>query len=149
MFFFVEIYSQSLHRSSIGASGCVKKSNTFIVSQSIGQQSVSGVYNTRKLSVQQGFQQFLYEFNEINNDFVVSFYPNPTSDYLYFSFDRLIKIPFKVEVCDILGRIISVIDFEPSDKNIYTMSFGERASSMYLIKVKIDHKEFYSKIIKK
>ena len=147
VFFFMEMYSQSLHHSSLGASGCVKKLNKVIVSQSIGQQSVSGVYKTHKLSIQQGFQQSLNEFIEIDN-ISISLYPNPTSDIVYFSFNQHIKIPFKLEICDVMGKIISVIDFEPSDKNIYSMSIKEMANSVYLIKVNVGHKKFYSKIIK-
>lgn len=148
VFFFMGMYSQSLHHSSIGASGSVKKLNKVIVSQSIGQQSVSGVYKTHKFSIQQGFQQSLSELNEIDN-ISISLYPNPTSDIVYFSFDKHIKSPFKVEVCDVMGKKISFIDFEPSDKNIYSMSIKEMASSMYIIKVNVGHKKFYSKIIKK
>jgi hypothetical protein len=87
MFFSISFYGQVLHHQMISAQGLSKKiPNGMIVSQSIGQQSITG-NSIDNYIVMQGFQQSVwgtYIASSKTDEIKTISYPNPFTETVNF-----------------------------------------------------------------
>ena len=143
-----------LHHYTFSINGSVSSlSNGFIISQSIGQQSVAGTFVGSSYVVQQGFQQNVLTSNSkiitaIPSIINVTVSPNPFTSYVNFEFSKLISTEVKVAVYDNSGRLVYTTVKTPV-QNILTLNEIENfASGVYLISLKTSNYTFNAKIIK-
>lgn len=141
------IHGQKLHHQMISAQGTtVHLSNGMIISQSIGQQSVSGNYNKKKSMIGQGYQQILNYQNNTPIDTTIT-YPNPISDYINFKFSSDISSPIKVTIMDLSGKIVFYQEKIPF-KNILTIDNIQIVEGKYLVKLIGQNYNYSTKILK-
>ena len=147
-------FSQEIQREVISSQGqSVELDSGIYVTQTIGQHSVAS-YSIDNLTVQQGYQQSfwnsLVNSNEGYNFIVgdITFYPNPTIDYVNFNFSNLESSDLNVLVFDYAGRVLitTKIDIE----NYKTkLDLSSLPSGSYLIYLNTNKFNYHTKIIKK
>ena len=144
-------FSQEIQREVISSQGeSVELDSGIYVTQTIGQHSVAS-YSIDNLTVQQGYQQsFWNSLIDSNEEFNVdiTFYPNPTIDYVNFNFSNLESSDLNVLVFDYAGRVLitTKIDIE----NYKTkLDLSSLPSGSYLIYLNTNKFNYHTKIIKK
>ena len=144
-------FSQEIQREVISSQGeSVELDSGVYVTQTIGQHSVAS-YSIDNLTVQQGYQQsFWNSLINSNEEFNVdiTFYPNPTIDYVNFNFSNLESSDLNVLVFDYAGRVLitTKIDIE----NYKTkLDLSSLPSGSYLIYLNTNKFNYHTKIIKK
>ena len=144
-------FSQEIQREVISSQGeSVELDSGIYVTQTIGQHSVAS-YSIDNLTVQQGYQQsFWNSLINSNEEFNVdiTFYPNPTIDYVNFNFSNLESSDLNVLVFDYAGRVLitTKIDIE----NYKTkLDLSSLPSGSYLIYLNTNKFNYHTKIIKK
>jgi len=145
------IVSQEIQREVISSQGeSVELDSGIYVTQTIGQHSVAS-YSIDNLTIQQGYQQsFWNSLINSNEEFNVdiTFYPNPTIDYVNFNFSNLESSDLNVLVFDYAGRVLitTKIDIE----NYKTkLDLSSLPSGSYLIYLNTNKFNYHTKIIKK
>jgi len=145
------IFSQELHHEIISSQGkSVELDSGIYVSQTIGQHSIAS-YTMDNLTVQQGYQQSFWNSLISNNEefnVEITFYPNPTIDYVNFNFSNLESSDLNVLVFDYAGRVLitTKIDIE----NYKTkLDLSSLPSGSYLIYLNTNKFNYHTKIIKK
>jgi hypothetical protein len=144
-------FSQNVHHQMISSQGKnASVTNGIIISQTIGQQSLTGT-SINGVIVQQGFQQ--NNWSKIitavpTTSIVTTTYPNPFVDIITFQFSTTPSNLVRIEIYDILGRLlfnekIEVTDFKTS---IIPMQLP---SAEYLVKITAPNYTYFTKIIKK
>ena len=144
-------FSQEIQREVISSQGeSVELDSGIYVTQTIGQHSVAS-YSVDNLTIQQGYQQsFWNSLINSNEEFNVdiTFYPNPTIDYVNFNFSNLESSDLNVLVFDYAGRVLitTKIDIE----NYKTkLDLSSLPSGSYLIYLNTNKFNYHTKIIKK
>lgn len=144
-------FSQEIQREVISSQGeSVELDSGIYVTQTIGQHSVAS-YSVDNLTIQQGYQQsFWNSLINSNQEFNVdiTFYPNPTIDYVNFNFSNLESSDLNVLVFDYAGRVLitTKIDIE----NYKTkLDLSSLPSGSYLIYLNTNKFNYHTKIIKK
>ena len=144
-------FSQEIQREVISSQGeSVELDSGVYVTQTIGQHSVAS-YSIDNLTIQQGYQQsFWNSLINSNEEFNVdiTFYPNPTIDYVNFNFSNLESSDLNVLVFDYAGRVLitTKIDIE----NYKTkLDLSSLPSGSYLIYLNTNKFNYHTKIIKK
>ena len=117
------IVSQEIQREVISSQGeSVELDSGIYVTQTIGQHSIAS-YSMDNLTVQQGYQQsFWNSLINSNEDFNmdITFYPNPTMDFVNFNFSNLESSDLNVLVFDYAGSSRQPhSSFEPSNVAFY------------------------------
>ena len=144
-------FSQEIQREVISSQGeSVELDSGIYVTQTIGQHSIAS-YSTDNLTVQQGYQQSFWNSlintnEEFNMD--ITFYPNPTIDFVNFNFSNLESSDLNVLVFDYAGRVLitTKIDIE----NYKTkLDLSSLPSGSYLIYLNTNKFNYHTKIIKK
>ena len=145
------IVSQEIQREVISSQGeSVELDSGVYVTQTIGQHSGAS-FSIDNLTVQQGYQQsFWNSLIDSNEEFNVdiTFYPNPTIDYVNFNFSNLESSDLNVLVFDYAGRVLitTKIDIE----NYKTkLDLSSLPSGSYLIYLNTNKFNYHTKIIKK
>jgi len=144
-------FAQNVHHQMISSQGKnASITNGIIVSQTIGQQSLTGT-SPNGVTVQQGFQQS--NWNKIitavpPTSIVTTTYPNPFVDSLTFQFSTAPSNLVRIEIYDILGRLLyneknEVTDFKTTINPI------QLPSAEYLVKITAQNYTYFTKIIKK
>ena len=144
-------FSQEIQREVISSQGeSVELDSGIYVTQTIGQHSIAS-YSIDNLTIQQGYQQsFWNSLINSNEEFNVdiTFYPNPTIDYVNFNFSNLESSDLNVLVFDYAGRVLitTKIDIE----NYKTkLDLSSLPSGSYLIYLNTNKFNYHTKIIKK
>ena len=144
-------FCQELHHEIISSQGKnVQLDSGVYVTQTIGQHSIAS-YSMDNLTVQQGYQQsFWNSLINSNEEFntEITFYPNPTIDYVNFNFSNLEYSDLNVLVFDYAGRVLitTKIDIE----NYKTkLDLSSLPSGSYLIYLNTNKFNYHTKIIKK
>lgn len=144
-------FCQELHHEIISSQGKnVELDSGVYVTQTIGQHSIAS-YSMDNLTVQQGYQQsFWNSLINSNEEFntEITFYPNPTIDYVNFNFSNLEYSDLNVLVFDYAGRVLitTKIDIE----NYKTkLDLSSLPSGSYLIYLNTNKFNYHTKIIKK
>ena len=149
--FSLSSFCQELHHEIISSQGKnVELDSGVYVTQTIGQHSIAS-YSVDNLTVQQGYQQSFWGSLINNNEefsMDITFYPNPTIDYVNFNFSNLESSDLNVLVFDFAGRVLitTKIDIE----NYKTkLDLSSLPSGSYLIYLNTNKFNYHTKIIKK
>ena len=143
-------YGQILHHQMISSQGLTTKTaDGYIISQTIGQQSVTGNANNKEV-IMQGFQQSFWGSYIASSDkieIITRTYPNPFKDVLHFEFSQPMPDPITIHVFDVTGRLV----FEKKaliDKTILTIDLAKLPHSEYLVQLQTSNFKYYTKIIR-
>ncbi|WP_417940858.1 T9SS type A sorting domain-containing protein [Flavobacterium sp. RS13.1] len=147
----VPFYGQVLHHQMLSSQGTTKKiADGYIISQTIGQQSVIGNSNKDPV-VTQGFQQSLWSSYIATNqktEITVLTYPNPFSDLINFEFSQPTNEETSIYIFDVSGRLIHK-QKEMLKNSVLTIQLSKLPQSEYLVKIQSISMTYYTKIIKK
>jgi hypothetical protein len=139
LMFSTAVFSQTLHHQSLGAQGSTALlSSGVFVSQSIGQQSITGTTQISDMSVLQGFQQnskaIRFVTAGLPSSTNLKTFPNPFSDQLNFQFDSEVSGDVEISVFESSVWII------PSGTDKQRSKIPNHSNS----KIKYIHKRYYS-----
>lgn len=138
LLFGISVSGQELHHQMVASQGHhVVLESGIAVRQSIGQQSITGTYNTSELRVEQGFQQSNLKINTNathENDIKITVYPNPFNDRINFQFSKPVNETVSVTFFDVLGRIVFTNETALTE-NTLTLSNLNFADGEYIVKV--------------
>lgn len=144
------LYSQNLQRQMVAAQGnTITIANGMYVSQSIGQQSITGTSQKNKLTISQGYQQSLWSnYIKTNEASIISTktYPNPFFDTLNFQFSQPINANVQITLFDITGRIVFQETKNPNG-SIVSISNLQLPSATYLVHLTSEKWNYYTQII--
>ena len=150
-FLSVNINGQTLHHQMLSSQGkSTVLSSGLKISQTIGQQSSTGNYNSSQNIIIQGFQQSYWskyiESNTTSNISTLT-YPNPFISSINFKFSNPIIDVIKITIFDVQGRQIIQI-YKNAIDNLLTIDLPQLAPNVYLVKLETFNYRFYSQIIK-
>lgn len=143
-------YSQILQRQMISAQGGVYNTKGFVISQSIGQLSVSGTTSTQSHTFQQGFQQSFFALaqNQIPlSDFSVSVYPNPVLDSFTITVSNAVEEMCTITIYTVLGQQVYQVQLA-SFQSQKIIPFGTYSNGTYLVQLVCGKQIVTKKIIK-
>lgn len=134
----------------ISAQGGVYNTKGFVISQSIGQLSVSGTTSTQSHTFQQGFQQSFFALaqNQIPlSDFSVSVYPNPVLDSFTVTVSNAVQEMCTITIYTVLGQQVyqgQLASFQTQK----IIPFGTYSNGTYLVQLVCGKQIVTKKIIK-
>ena len=145
-------FSQNLHHQMLSSQGDSKiLPNGMYVSQTIGQQSVSGNYSSDNKTFGQGFQQSnwsrYFNQNSSQNTIVTTTFPNPFISTINFQFSTSIKDEISVSLFDVRGRLV-YHENKAIAGNTLTIDIPNLASSNYLVQLSAHNYLYYTQILK-
>lgn len=144
------LYSQNLQRQMVAAQGnTITIANGMYVSQSIGQQSITGTSQKNKLTISQGYQQSLWSnYIKTNEASIISTktYPNPFFDTVYFQFSQPINTNVQITLFDITGRIVFQETINPNGSILSILNL-QLPSATYLVHLTSEKWNYYTQII--
>jgi len=154
LFFTITFHGQILHHQMLSSQGSSKQTqDSFIIQQTIGQQSPTGTAVGKTYTVMQGFQQSLWHtyitpdnVDHIDNITVLT-YPNPFTENINFQFSKPVTNIISIYVFDLLGRLI----YEKKKNavnSVLTIDLTQLPTSEYLIRLNTTNLNYYAKIIK-
>ncbi|RXR19193.1 M20/M25/M40 family metallo-hydrolase [Flavobacterium amnicola] len=82
----------------------------------------------------------------IDQDFQVSFYPNPAKDSLHINIGVLKTTEYKVSVVDSNGKVVLVKEVK-NPKLIETLQISSLSKGMYLVQLQSEDKQIFKKIL--
>jgi hypothetical protein len=144
------IIGQNLQRQMVSAQGnSIALTNGMYISQSIGQQSITGTSLKNNFTLSQGYQQSLWNSYIKTNDISllsIKTYPNPFFDTINFQFSNPISLPVKITLFDITGKIV-LQQTRLANLTLITISNIQLPSGAYLVYLSADKFNYYTKII--
>ena len=143
--------SPNLLRSTISNSGSsTQTNNKYIVQQSVGQISPTGLKENNEHTVRQGFIQpaQLKRMLAASNaaDLLVSVYPNPTKDKITLTFEKLITGKVLLSIYDQTGKLVMEENKEGQAELSY--SLANLVVGNYFLKVNTATKKYVTQIAK-
>ena len=146
------LFSQEIHHEMISSQGKnVELESGIYITQSIGQQSVTGSVYDSSNKVIQGYQQAYWNriISTSNSPLIdITYFPNPIVDIVNFNFTNLATDELNVMVFDFAGRNVMNRKINISDYKS-TLDMSELPSASYLVNLNNNKINFYTKIIKK
>ena len=144
--------SQELVREMISSQGnSVLLESGHYVSQTIGQQSITGNYDGQN-KVIHGFQQpywnYLISNSEVLDSIEISHYPNPVITNLNFIFTNYNDGVTNVLVFDFSGRLVMERSLSV-ESGTAQLNLSSIPSGSYLVYLRNNKLNYYTKIIKK
>ena len=140
-----------LHHQMISSQGSTSTtSEGIVVTQSIGQQSITGNSEVSGLVYGQGFQQSIWTrlINSNDQNFMAEYYPNPFFDQVTFRFTNMSDEIITIDIFDVAGKqVFSKRKNVVEDKLI--LQLGSLSGGAYLVRLYNEKKTFYTKLIKK
>ena len=146
---FTTTVSAQLHHQMLSSQGSTSKTNSGVmVTQTIGQQSITGNYNLDYFDIGQGFQQANWSriiIEGTSPEFEISVYPNP--------FSGIVKIQHNYE------RDININIYSPAGRLVYknlltatnpnqSVNLEALSSGVYLVHLYCDQLTHFTKLIK-
>ncbi len=150
--FFQISNSQELVREMISSQGnSILLESGHYVSQTIGQQSITGNYDGQNKIIQ-GFQQpywkYLISNSEVLDSIEISHYPNPVLTNLNFNFSNYNDGVTNVLVFDFSGRLVMEKSISV-ESGAAQLNLSSIPSGSYLVYLRNNKLNYYTKIIKK
>ena len=143
-------YGQTISRQTIASQGAstVIRNGVFI-SQSIGQQSVTGNYKG-DVSLNQGFQQS--QWNRLissNPPKLIStlIYPNPFLSTIYIQFSEPVLQPIAAAIFDVTGKLVYATT-KSALNSILQLDLQNLAVGVYFVRLQSASFQYYSQIVK-
>ena len=145
------VFSQ-LHHQTVSIGSSLIESSNFTISQTVGQLSPIGNYNSNGRLLFQGFQQPIIKIIKNNsysliNTSTVAF-PNPFNEKINFKFFNEHPDLLEISIFDINGKLISKFN-QKSEGDILKLNLEGLLDSQYLIMLKSSEYFYSTKIIKK
>ena len=139
-----------LHHQMLSSQGGLKQTESgIIVSQTIGQTSVTGNYSNRNLTVGQGFQQSKVgrlNIKGLNKETALTIFPNPFEDQITINYNAQELV--SVTIFDMAGKLIYKNNLSfISQNNTIDVSFF--SSGIYLVRLQSKLNTSYTKIVKR
>lgn len=137
--------------SSAGVSSNFDENNTtYVIQQSIGQQSITGTSLGNDFILRQGFIQppidVVISVPE-DNTLAAFIFPNPFKSRITVKFLEEIEAPIDIIVYDVLGRLI--VNKKQQVNGLETIIYLDQlASAQYLLSITAGVKQFNASIIK-
>jgi Secretion system C-terminal sorting domain len=138
-------------RSTLGSGGSTSnvtlQGSSYLVQQSIGQGSVTGIVQPLQIQLRQGFIQphGFASFTGIEPA-VATIFPNPFSSQLAIQLNDGSPGQLRITLSDILGRVVYTI--APEAQQTIFVEPGALVSGYYIIRIYSGKKIYTSKIIK-
>ena len=150
--FFQHTYSQEMVREMISGQGAsVLLDSGHYVSQTIGQQSITGSSNGENKIIQ-GFQQpywnNLISNSEVLDSIEINHYPNPVITNLNFNFSNYDDGVTNVMVFDFSGRLLMERSLR-IESGTAQLNLSSIPSGSFLVYLRNNKLNYYTKIIKK
>jgi hypothetical protein len=148
-------YGQTLHHQMLSIQGTsITLPNGMYVSQTIGQQSVTGTYSADGAVYSQGFQQGMWgkyissNNSSSTNKITTITYPNPFVSTINFQFSEPIAGLISIRVFDISGKLIFNQE-QKADDNLLKVDMSQLAGTNYLVQLSAPNFMYYTQILKK
>ena len=145
----IALTAQSISPEVVASAGDYYENGNGSLSWTLGEIATE-TYSNGSVILTQGFQQSTYSITFIeekqNNDFNISVYPNPTSDYINIEFDIKNKSDVLIQLCDINGRIL-LNETINSTENNKQYDFNIFSTGMYFLRISSE-KDNYSETYK-
>ena len=149
LFITTSSYAQ-LHHHMISSQGSTSKIDSgIVITQTIGQQSVTGNYENQSLKIGQGYQQANWSkiiLELINPELEVAIYPNPFNDNINIQHNSDEDITINIFNPAGMRVYNSVINVTGS---IQTVNLEQLPSGVYLIHLQSIKLTYFTKLIKK
>ena len=147
------IFSQELHHQMLSSQGGTSTTyNGIVVTQTVGQSSLTGNYSSGDFKINQGFQQSnwarLITQNELEPFTDIQFYPNPVVSDINFLFSTPDLRNLNLKLFDTSGRNIFNKEGNASGSRI-VFELNSISSGTYLLSLTNNQFKFYTRIIKK
>jgi hypothetical protein len=144
----LSVRSQNIKRQTISAQGTSSvTSSGLIVKQSIGQISATGNFSG-KFSVQQGYLQSNWvAYLEPKKNTVLTSYPNPFTEFINFNLKGSNATKIMIQIFDINGNSVYLKDHAVENKSV-RIALSRLAIGAYLVKIKDENRNYFTKIIK-
>jgi hypothetical protein len=141
-------FSQQLHHQMISAQNTSSITPSGLrIQQTIGQTSATGNFSG-KFSVQQGYQQSKWSAHIApSKKGVVNSYPNPFTQFVHFQITDSTTTKITVQIFDINGKLV-YMKAHTAENNIFKIALSHLAIGAYLVKMKNDQLNYFTKIIK-
>ena len=124
-------------------------SNNVLVQQTIGQQSVTGNYFGAAFSVGHGFQQGRISKSKepLELNIQIMTFPNPFTSKINFQFSSSIVGPIKINMYDVLGRMVLSSEKELLNNmiSLYNLNFPD---GQYILKLSAKKFNYTTNLIK-
>jgi len=144
----LNICSQNMHHQMISAQSTSSvTSSGLTVKQSIGQISATGNFSG-KFSVQQGYLQSNWAaYLASPKNTVLTSYPNPFTQFINFNLKGSNATKVSVQVFDINGNSVYLKEHAVENK-LVRIALSRLALGAYLVKIKDENRNYFTKIIK-
>ncbi len=142
--------SAQLHHQMLSSQGSTSKTEKgVIVTQTIGQQSVSGNYTAKGFNIGQGYQQANWPRIIVEGttpEFEASVYPNPFSGIVNIQHNS--EDDITINVFDPAGKLVfkKVLNVTGSNQSI---NLEQLSSGVYLVHLQSNQLSYFTKLIKK
>jgi len=140
-------------RSSVNMSGSSStvslNGSKFYYQQSIGQDGLIGFKQSSTFALRQGFIQPLVspiKLSKNDNHLIVSVFPNPTRDFVNFSFADAITNDVFVTIYSSMGSVVR--SFKYSALQELTVSFDGLVSGLYIVRISSNDRTTSVKLVK-
>jgi hypothetical protein len=154
LLFCIPFYGQVLHHQMISSQGIsTTTTNGLVISQTVGQLSLSGTSGNTDYVVMQGFQQNLWgkyiasSNIETIEGIKTKTYPNPFTKTINFQFSKPVTDIITISIFDVLERLIYEQN-EKTENDILTIDLSKLPTSEYLLRLRSTSLNYYTKIIK-
>lgn len=142
--------AQSIHHQMTSSQGTsMHASNNVMVQQTIGQQSVTGNYLGPTFSVGQGYQQGRISKSKGPSELNIQImtFPNPFTSKINFQFSSAIDGPIKINMYDVLGKLVMTTEKEMLNKAISldNLNFPD---GQYILKLSAKNFNYTTNLIK-
>jgi len=144
----LNICSQNMHHQMISAQSTSSvTSSGLTVKQSIGQISATGNFSG-KFSVQQGYLQSNWAaYLASPKDIVITSYPNPFTQFINFNLKGSNATKIGVQIFDVNGNSVYLKEHAVENK-LVRIALSRLAIGAYLVKIKDENRNYFTKIIK-
>lgn len=130
-----ELYGQSINPELISSSADTYSNSSYQLDWSIGE-CVTATFNSSNTMLTQGFHQGLWEITAIKtfrSDISISFFPNPTSDFIYLKSNDYNSNYLQYVITDLIGKVIlkNKITSEKEQINVSNFNSGTYFLTIY------------------
>lgn len=144
-------FSQSVQRSVLSAQGTsITLASGLFISQSIGQQGITGGAGAGVYTIQQGYQQNLqsmYAPIVVFNQMTTDVFPKPFKKHVNFRFSEAITSEITVILLNTSGNILYQKKF-PAPNLLLTVDFGELIPQNYVVKLSAKDYQYTSSLLR-
>lgn len=137
------------NRQMISSQGATLKNRSgLVVTQTVGQASITGTFSNSLINISQGFQQSNWDsiiFQNNTPQTNINIYPNPFKDVIKIVHN--LKDNFEVLIFDTSGKIVFKRKFLFSN-TLESINLKTLSSGLYLVNLKSKKVNLFTKLVK-